>query len=160
MFRTGATQEIIEMIRFGIDEVIPLCWLGCFDAEDLGAVLCGTKDRISVTDWIDNAAVTEETKPEDYKLVGWFWQIVRILSLEAQYKLFHFWTGSDVLPVGGIGGVPEFVVDIKVNRDSVIQLPFARTCFNLIEIPPYATKQILFDRLTKAIYNFQGFSKA
>lgn len=160
MFKTGATQEIIDTIRFGIDEVMPVSWLGVFTVKELGLMLGGIKPRISVIDWIDRCAITEETKFEDYKVIGWFWQIVRMFSVEAQYKLFQFWTAADALPMEGISGVEPFLIHIQEDRESVIGLPFASTCYHRITIPAYASKQILFDRLAKAIYGFQGFSKA
>jgi hypothetical protein len=54
------------------------------------------------------------------------------------------------LPVGGFARLrPRFKLLVKLHapRD---QLPTAHTCFNTLELPPYATKQQLAEKLLLA----------
>lgn len=149
MIRTGATQEIIDRIRYGINEVMPLCWLGLFSVEEFGQLLTGSNDRINVAGWIKRTNhINEANHPN---IIGWFWQIVRILSTEAQYKLLTFWTALGRLPMAGFDGCKAF--RLKVIPDGNLRnLPTANTCPQQLNIPAYPSKQIMFDKLVQTIY--------
>lgn len=159
-YRIGGDKSIIDAIRQGIDEVLPISFLGLFTAIELGRLLSGKKERIKVTDWIKATeympAIQPKNHSRDEKIVGWFWQIVRIFTIEAQYKLLSFWYGIDRLSLGGISNY-NFEIEISGSTN---RLPTSSTCFGSIKLRPYETKQILFDRLTKAIYGNVGFGKA
>jgi len=84
-----------------------------------------------------------------------FWEIVLTdLSPDDQRKLLKFSTGSDRVPVGGLGRM-SFVIG-KNGGDSEL-LPTAHTCFNHLLLPDYSSKDQLRKKLLQAISNFQGF---
>jgi E3 ubiquitin-protein ligase HERC4 len=108
-----------------------------------------------------------------------FWEVFHDLSLEDKKKFLLYLTGSDRIPIQGmkaikvrklnIGGCiisfePDYTF-LLVNLQIVIQptaddkyLPVAHTCFNLLDLPRYSTKEKLKYKLLQAIQQTQGFS--
>lgn len=157
LFHSGGSQSIIDMIRFGINEVMPISWLGYFSVDELGRLLSGTRERIRIGDWIRHTRHDNRLNdPGNPAVIGWFWQIVGIYTIEAQYKLLEFWTGRSQLPMTGISSVHMFTVRIVRGID-LRRMPTVATCSHSLFIPGYATKQILFDKLSETIYGFSGF---
>lgn len=150
----GGDQLIIDAIRQGIDEVLPISWLGLFSTVELRKLMCGQKKRINVSDWIRQTKHIRSTDAENNHVVGWFWQIVRLFSIEAQYRLLYYWTGLGRLPMEGISGVQGFTLHVSDQ----FEWPFAATCSRRLQIPISLTRPLLFDRLTETIYSFEGFS--
>ena len=40
---------------------------------------------------------------------------------------------------------------------TILRLPVAHTCFNVLDLPPYPNKEIMKDKLLTAIMNTEGF---
>ena len=77
----------------------------------------------------------------------------RELSEEDKRKFLLFLTGSDRIPARGME-----CVRVKIQRtgdDSF--LPVAHTCFNLLDLPEYQTKEKLKYKLIQAIQQTKGF---
>lgn len=36
-------------------------------------------------------------------------------------------------------------------------LPVAHTCFNILDLPPYPSLQLMEEKISQAIYNTEGF---
>lgn len=83
-----------------------------------------------------------------------FWLIVHSLPLEDKRKLLQFATGSDRVPVGGLIRLKLIIARNGPDSD---RLPTAHTCFNVLLLPEYETKEKLNDRLLKAINYAKGF---
>ncbi|KAI5641912.1 HECT-domain (ubiquitin-transferase) domain-containing protein [Phthorimaea operculella] len=83
-----------------------------------------------------------------------FWSIVHSLPLEDKRKLLQFTTGSDRVPVGGLS---HLKLVIARNGPDCDRLPTAHTCFNVLLLPEYESKEKLQDRLMKAISYSKGF---
>lgn len=84
----------------------------------------------------------------------WFWEVFHELSLEDKKKFLLFLTGSDRVPIQGMR-------DIKIRIQPVADdryFPVAHTCFNLLDLPRYKTKERLKYHLLQAIQQTQGFS--
>lgn len=57
------------------------------------------------------------------------------------------------------GAATPRLFTIHLTNDVPIQnLPKAHTCFNRIDLPPYDTFQLLFDKLTQAVEETCGFA--
>ncbi|PVD29768.1 hypothetical protein C0Q70_09025, partial [Pomacea canaliculata] len=84
---------------------------------------------------------------------GYFWDVVLHLPLEMQKKLLLFATGSDRVPIGGMG---EMTFKISRINDPDL-LPMSHTCFNQLVLPPYKTRKILKHKILTAIQNAEGF---
>lgn len=74
---------------------------------------------------------------------------------EEQKKQFLFFTtGSDRAPIGGLKNM-RFI--ITKHGDDNDRLPQAHTCFNVLLLPPYASKEKLKEKLLLATQNATGF---
>eukprot|EP00760_Papus_ankaliazontas_P007199 PhM_4_TR13303/c0_g1_i1/m.76953/K10587/UBE3A, E6AP; ubiquitin-protein ligase E3 A len=84
-----------------------------------------------------------------------FWEIVlHEMDEEQQKKLLKFCTGSDRVPVGGLGNM-TFVVGKNGGESDL--LPTSHTCFNHLLLPDYGSKEKLKEKLLMAIHNCTGF---
>ena len=107
-------------------------------------------------------------EPSD-QIVAWFWEVVAEFSgwtrrlacatsnprAEAEKKqLLSFTTGTDRVAIGGLAKT-KFVI-AKQGPDSD-RLPSAHTCFNVLLLPNYASKEKLDAMLRKAILHAEGF---
>lgn len=81
-------------------------------------------------------------------------QVLTSLSLELKKKFLLFTTGCDRAPVGGLGQLPLIIQRGGPDTDS---LPTSHTCFNILLLPEYATREKLANRLLLAIENAEGF---
>ena len=76
------------------------------------------------------------------------------LPVDQQKQFLLFCTGSDRIPVGGMG---DMSFKISCWKGFTQMLPQAHTCFNQLVLPPYENKKILRDKLLIAINNAEGF---
>lgn len=86
--------------------------------------------------------------------IRWFWETFHEFSIEDKKKFLLFLTGSDRVPIQGMR-------DIKIRIQPVADeryFPVAHTCFNLLDLPRYKTKERLKYYLLQAIQQTQGFS--
>eukprot|EP00878_Enallax_costatus_P031309 GHUV01034231.1.p1 GENE.GHUV01034231.1~~GHUV01034231.1.p1 ORF type:complete len:159 (-),score=19.32 GHUV01034231.1:358-834(-) len=83
-------------------------------------------------------------------------QVVHALDDDQQKRLLFFITGSDRVPIKGLGHLsPPFVISRNGSEDS--RPPTAHTCFNHLLLPAYRDKETLRQRLLLAIENAEGF---
>lgn len=93
-------------------------------------------------------------------------QIVESYSSEMRARLLQFVTGSSRVPLqgfralqGSTGAVGPRLFTIHLTADVPTQnLPKAHTCFNRIDLPPYDTYQLFYDKLTQAVEETCGFA--
>ncbi|KAJ5078185.1 e3 ubiquitin-protein ligase hectd2-related [Anaeramoeba ignava] len=69
-------------------------------------------------------------------------------------KFLFFSCGTDRVPIGGFSKMKFTISKQDSNLD---RLPSAHTCFNQLLLPEYSSKEILKEKLSLAIQNFQGF---
>lgn len=93
-------------------------------------------------------------------------QTVESYTTEMRARLLQFVTGSSRVPLqgfralqGSTGAVGPRLFTIHLTADVPTQnLPKAHTCFNRIDLPPYETQQLLYDKLTQAVEETCGFA--
>ncbi|NXI10004.1 HERC3 ligase, partial [Irena cyanogastra] len=68
-----------------------------------------------------------------------------------------FLTGSDRIPIYGMSSL-RIIIQSTPNGEQY--LPVAHTCYNLLDLPKYSSKEILSARLVQAIDHYEGFSLA
>lgn len=83
-----------------------------------------------------------------------FWEVLDSLSDELKKKFLLFATGSDRVPVGGMG---EMTFKITKVTNKPENLPEAHTCFNQLVLPSYENEDLLRQKLIIAISNAEGF---
>ncbi|KAJ3614594.1 hypothetical protein NHX12_018165 [Muraenolepis orangiensis] len=75
--------------------------------------------------------------------------------LEKKMRFLLFLTGSDRIPIHGMGSL---CIVMQSTAAELHYLPVAHTCYNLLDLPQYQSKEMLRCRLTKAIEYYEGFS--
>ncbi len=75
------------------------------------------------------------------------------LSEDDKRKFLLFLTGTDRVPILGMSS--KKLIIQKTGDTSY--LPVAHTCFNLLDLPEYGTKEKLKYKLLQAIHGTQGF---
>ncbi|CAF4030844.1 unnamed protein product, partial [Rotaria magnacalcarata] len=67
-----------------------------------------------------------------------------------------FLTGSDRVPV--FGWSQTLPMTIQRSHTDDVHLPVSHTCFNILDMPLYSSKEILKAKLLEAIQHNQGFN--
>lgn len=125
--------EEIELLIRGSDELL--------DIESLQAVAI-------YENWsVPNAA---ETEP----VIGWFWHTFQKANPKDQRKLLSFITGSDRIPAMGAASL---VIKLSCLGDDSLRFPVARTCFNMLSLWRYTSREKLEIMLWRAVYESEGF---
>ncbi|KAG8230516.1 hypothetical protein J437_LFUL010036 [Ladona fulva] len=155
-----------------------------FRPEEVEQLVCGSRnfDFNELEEATEYDGYTD-----DSPIIKYFWEIVHSMSLESKRKLLQFATGSDRVPVGGLsklklviarngpdsdrgrqetgGGDRAFALETLALLSTIVwkfssvfqKLPTAHTCFNVLMLPEYESKEKLNDRLLKAINYSKGF---
>jgi E3 ubiquitin-protein ligase HECW2 len=152
-------QKQTEALIKGFYEIIDPKLVQTFDARELELVLCGTVE-IDLHDWKQNTEYRSGYQAT-HQVVIWFWQAVEKLDNEQKLKLLQFVTGTSSIPYEGFAalrgsnGLRKFCIERWGTPES---LPRAHTCFNRLDLPPYASFDVLFDKLNLAIDETSGFA--
>ncbi|XP_059608473.1 ubiquitin-protein ligase E3A isoform X2 [Phlebotomus argentipes] len=149
----GAIERQFSAFRKGFRMVTDESPLGLlFRPEEVELLVCGSKEfdfeeLQASTDY--DAGYTAESP-----VIRNFWEIVHALPVEAQRQLLEFTTGSDRVPVGGLSRLKMVIARNGPDSD---RLPTSHTCFNVLLLPEYASKEKLKLLLLKAISYCKGF---
>ncbi|KAI9657838.1 MAG: hypothetical protein M1831_004074 [Alyxoria varia] len=120
---------------------------------DLQTILEGSKtnniyqlERITTYDGYDR----------DDPVITWFWEIFREFDEVKKKAFLIFVTAAERLPPGGIDRL-----ELCIKRVSDLdRLVTAHTCFNVLYLPPYESKEKLQEVLDLALENNEGFGFA
>lgn len=128
--------------------------ISLFDADTLQSVVEGIQE-------IDISEMRRTTQyvgwPASHRTVRDFWSIVKRYSLEQKRKLLEFTTASDRVPVGGMRNL-QFTLQKNGVDDN--HLPTSYTCYGILLLPEYSSKEILREKLAMALENSKGFGFA
>jgi len=147
-----SVQKQFDAFLKGFKMICDSAGFRMFRYEELELLICGSAT-------LDFEALEKNTKydngfTKDHQTVKNFWSVVHSLTLDQKKKLLFFATGSDRSPIGGLGTLGFAVVRHGEDSD---RLPSAHTCFNILLLPEYKTKEKLQERLLAAIDNAEGF---
>ncbi|CAF4634181.1 unnamed protein product [Rotaria sp. Silwood1] len=92
----------------------------------------------------------------NHPVIQWFWQVFHKMSEAEKKKFLLFLTGSDRVPV--FGWSQTLPMTIQRSHTDDIHLPVSHTCFNVLDLPAYSSKEILKAKLLEAIQHNQGFN--
>ncbi|ESO89420.1 hypothetical protein LOTGIDRAFT_218813 [Lottia gigantea] len=123
-----------------------------FRPDEIELLVCGSKV-------LDFHALEEATEYDNgftaqSKTIRNFWEVVHEFPESEKRKLLQFTTGTDRVPVGGLS---KLKLTIAKNGPDSDRLPTSHTCFNVLLLPDYNTKDKLEERLLKAIMYSKGF---
>ena len=91
---------------------------------------------------------------KDHPTIKYFWEVFHELEEEDKRKFLLFLTGTDRVPMFGFMSSKKLTIQKTGDTN---YLPVAHTCFNLLDLPEYATKEKLKFKLLQAIEGTQGF---
>ncbi|XP_029460607.1 ubiquitin-protein ligase E3A isoform X1 [Rhinatrema bivittatum] len=148
-----AVEKQFKAFRRGFHMVTnesPLKYL--FRPEEIELLICGSRN-------LDFQALEETTEYDggytrDSHIIREFWDIVHSFADEQKRLFLQFTTGTDRAPVGGLG---KLKMIIAKNGPDTDRLPTSHTCFNVLLLPEYSSKEKLKERLLKAITYAKGF---
>jgi len=123
-----------------------------FTPYELEMLICG-ETEFDFNE-LENSTEYDGGFSKETPVVKWFWEAVHTMDLEDKKKLLQFTTGSDRIPVGGLSKLKLIIAKNGPDSD---RLPSAHTCFNVLLLPDYASKEKLNDLLVKAISECKGF---
>ena len=85
----------------------------------------------------------------------WLWEVLEAKSEEDRAEFLFFLTGSYRVPYSGFKENPVSVNKMAGCKD---YLPVAHTCFSIIDLPEYSSKQMLQQMLNTAVSEGKGFT--
>ncbi|CAJ1052444.1 probable E3 ubiquitin-protein ligase HERC3 [Xyrichtys novacula] len=127
--------------------------LSLFQPSELMAMVVGNNNY----NWeeMEKNAVYKGEFTATHPTVRLFWEVFHEFPLEKKKQFLLFLTGSDRIP---IHGMESLRIVIQSTTAEEHYLPVAHTCYNLLDMPCYQTKDILRRRLTQAVEQYEGFS--
>ncbi|KAK3108116.1 hypothetical protein FSP39_001521 [Pinctada imbricata] len=153
----GVTEQTESLIR-GFHEVIDPRLISMFDARELELVIAGTVE-IDVKDWRKHTEYRSGYH-DQHQVIQWFWNAIEKFDNERRLRLLQFVTGTSSIPYEGFAalrgsnGPRKFCIE---KWGKVTSLPRAHTCFNRLDLPPYTTSDMLFEKLVTAVEETSTF---
>ena len=126
--------------------------LQLFRWEELELLICGSP----VLDFeaLERVAQYDDGYSREHPTIVALWEVIHSLPVELQKRFLFFTTGSDRVPIKGLGNL-NFVISRNGTDES--RLPSAHTCFNHLLLPEYKDEVQLREALLKAIEETKGF---
>ncbi|XP_067356937.1 probable E3 ubiquitin-protein ligase HERC3 isoform X1 [Channa argus] len=150
-FNTSVEGVFREFER-GFFQVCDQNLVKLFQPEELQGVLVGK-------DFHDWAKLKENTVYEgeyhvDHPIIQMFWEVFDDLSEEQKKTLLWFVTGFDRVPVLGMKNI-KITIQMKQVQDQSYDryYPETHTCYSILELPHYSTKEVMQTKLTEALSN-------
>lgn len=135
--------------------------LSLFRPEEIELLVRGSDEPLDITSlravatyssW--NGSDKPASEPEDEPSVEWFWETLGAATPQDQRRLLSFITGSDRIPATGAASL---VIKITCLGPDTGRYPTARTCFNVLNIYQYQTRERLETSLWRAVNDSEGF---
>ncbi|XP_072274942.1 E3 ubiquitin-protein ligase HECW2 [Pyxicephalus adspersus] len=153
----GVVQQTESLVR-GFYEVVDARLVSVFDARELELVIAGTAE-IDLGDWRNNTEYRGGYH-DNHIVIRWFWAAVERFNNEQRLRLLQFVTGTSSIPYEGFAslrgsnGPRRFCVE---KWGKITALPRAHTCFNRLDLPPYPSFSMLFEKLLTAVEETSTF---
>uniref|UniRef100_A0A3P8Z9B5 HECT-type E3 ubiquitin transferase n=1 Tax=Esox lucius TaxID=8010 RepID=A0A3P8Z9B5_ESOLU len=153
----GVVQQTEALVR-GFYEVVDSRLLSVFDARELELVIAGTAE-IDLHDWRNNTEYRGGYH-DGHIVMRWFWGAVEHFNNEQRLRLLQFVTGTSSVPYEGFAalrgsnGLRRFCIE---KWGKVTSLPRAHTCFNRLDLPPYPSYALLYEKLLIAVEETSTF---
>ncbi|XP_076149327.1 E3 ubiquitin-protein ligase HECW1 [Alosa pseudoharengus] len=153
----GVVQQTQAMVR-GFYEVVDSRLVSVFDARELELVIAGTAE-IDLNDWRNNTEYRGGYH-DGHIVIRWFWGAVERFNNEQRLRLLQFVTGTSSVPYEGFtalrgsNGLRRFCIE---KWGKITSLPRAHTCFNRLDLPPYPSYTMLYEKLLIAVEETSTF---
>ncbi|CAD8048226.1 unnamed protein product [Paramecium sonneborni] len=150
-------KEQSQIFRGGLEQMIDPEKLKLFTNQELQLLISG-QPVIDIQDLIMNTQF-KGYKPYD-KTIQDLWSVLNELEYEQQSQFLFFFSSCSRAPTQGFKSLdPPFMIQ-KVpilHANERQKLPTSSTCFNILKLPDYQNRQILKEKLIKAISSNTGF---
>ncbi|KAF3857320.1 hypothetical protein F7725_009179 [Dissostichus mawsoni] len=130
-----------------------------FDARELELVIAGTAE-IDLSDWRSNTEYRGGYH-DNHIVIRWFWAAVERFNNEQRLRLLQVLCDGDVQyslrglrRLRGSNGPRRFCVE---KWGKVSALPRAHTCFNRLDLPPYPSFSMLYEKMLTAVEETSTF---
>ncbi|XP_004708220.2 E3 ubiquitin-protein ligase HECW1 [Echinops telfairi] len=153
----GVVQQTEALVR-GFYEVVDSRLVSVFDARELELVIAGTAE-IDLNDWRNNTEYRGGYH-DGHLVIRWFWAAVERFNNEQRLRLLQFVTGTSSVPYEGFAalrgsnGLRRFCIE---KWGKITSLPRAHTCFNRLDLPPYPSYSMLYEKLLTAVEETSTF---
>uniref|UniRef100_A0AAY4AMX1 HECT-type E3 ubiquitin transferase n=1 Tax=Denticeps clupeoides TaxID=299321 RepID=A0AAY4AMX1_9TELE len=153
----GVVQQTQALVR-GFYEVVDSRLVSVFDARELELVIAGTAE-IDLNDWRNNTEYRGGYH-DGHIVIRWFWAAVERFNNEQRLRLLQFVTGTSSVPYEGFtalrgsNGLRHFCIE---KWGKITSLPRAHTCFNRLDLPPYPSYTMLYEKLLIAVEETSTF---
>ncbi|XP_051787007.1 E3 ubiquitin-protein ligase HECW2-like isoform X3 [Erpetoichthys calabaricus] len=153
----GVVQQTESLVR-GFYEVVDARLVSVFDARELELVIAGTAE-IDLNDWRNNTEYRGGYH-DNHIVIRWFWAAVERFNNEQRLRLLQFVTGTSSIPYEGFAslrgsnGPRRFCVE---KWGKITSLPRAHTCFNRLDLPPYPSFSMLYEKMLTAVEETSTF---
>ncbi|CAN9506195.1 unnamed protein product [Ophioblennius macclurei] len=153
----GVVQQTEALVR-GFYEVVDSRLVSVFDARELELVIAGTVE-IDLGDWRSHTEYRGGYH-DGHVVMRWFWAAVERFNNEQRLRLLQFVTGTSSVPYEGFAalrgsnGLRRFCIE---KWGKVSSLPRAHTCFNRLDLPPYPSYTMLYEKLLIAVEETSTF---
>ncbi|EER29252.1 HECT-domain containing protein [Coccidioides posadasii C735 delta SOWgp] len=130
--------------------------LHLFRPEEIELLVRGSDEALDIPS-LRAVAVYEHwptANPDRDPVVNWFWEFFTRVNPQDQRKILSFITGSDRIPA--MGATNLVICLLYLGQDSE-RFPIARTCFNMLSLYRYKTRQKLESKLWRAVVESEGF---
>lgn len=152
---TAVTRQF-QPFRRGFFTVCGGNALSLFRPEEIELLVRGSEEPLDVTSL--RAVATYDNwpakQPESEPVVQWFWEFFEQTQPSAQRKLLSFITGSDRIPAMG---ATSLNIRLACLGEDSPRYPVARTCFNMLGLYRYPTREKLERMLWEAVIYSEGF---
>ncbi|GFV83787.1 e3 ubiquitin-protein ligase HECW1 [Trichonephila clavipes] len=153
----GVAEQTESLVK-GFYEVVDPRLVSVFDARELELVIAGTAE-IDISDWRKNTEYRSGYH-DNHPVIQWFWLAIEKFDNERRLRLLQFVTGTSSVPYEGFAalrgsnGPRRFCIE-KWGKPT--SLPRAHTCFNRLDLPPYTTYEMLYEKLLLAVEESSTF---
>jgi hypothetical protein len=137
----------------GFERVMPFWVLDPFDENEVCALLRGDGSRFGIDD-IERNVRLEHGYTRESPEIQMLFEVLAEFDVEQQKMFVQFVTGFSQLPIGGLAALdPKLTIakreDFERHPDDM--LPSVMTCTNYFKMPPYSSKEIMKERILRAI---------
>ncbi len=153
---TAVTRQF-EPFKRGFFTVCGGNALSLFRPEEIELLIRGSDEPLDITSLravsiCENWGVPDPAETE--LVIHWFWQSFQAANPSDQRKLLSFVTGSDRIPATG---TTNLVIKLSCLGEDSPRFPVARTCFNMLSLWRYSSKEKLESMLWRAVHESEGF---
>ncbi|KAJ6244478.1 hypothetical protein M0813_21063 [Anaeramoeba flamelloides] len=145
-------EQQFKKFQLGFQLVCDSPLFSLIQPEELEALICGDREF----DLVDLKTIVKYRDGFDRNSIQikWIWEIMLNWDKEKQRKFLSFCFGTDRVPIGGLIHLRFSIA--RGGPDSEI-LPKASTCYGILILPEYSSKEKLKSKLELAIENSEGF---